>query len=267
MFEKKIAVFDQVFLNFFYSYVGKDCDIELCEDNYCRHDGDCYIVGDTNVCVCTSGWTGDRCQDRLLSCDDVTCSNNGTCTVTENQFNCHCTDGWQGEGCLFDVDECQHSPCQGQSMCINTKGSYRCQCFPGWSGKNCTESDNPCLHVECANPRCLPSGGIYHPQCLESWPGVTFHVNTQIGCQNNTTYGNDGNETSCVCDEESGFELRAGNEMTSCLSNRSSNVQCEVTSNGEWACNCGQQLCYLLLPEICCSIENGTSWGSNSFMK
>lgn len=242
-----------------YFYVGENCDIELCKDNYCRHDGDCYIVGDTHVCVCIPGWTGNRCQDRLLSCDDVTCSNNGTCTVSENQYNCRCTDGWQGDGCLFDVDECKHSPCQGQSECINTKGSYRCQCSPGWTGINCTEqSDNPCLHGECANPRCLPSGGTYHPQCLESWSGVTCLANTQIGCQNNATCGNNGNGTSCVCDKESGSGLREGNEMTSCLSNCSSNVQCEVTSDGEWSCTCGQQLCYLPFPEFCCSVENGT---------
>lgn len=153
----------------------------------------------------------------------------------------------------------QHSPCNGQSVCINTKGSYRCQCVPGWSGINCTESENPCLHGECAKPRCLPSGGTYHPQCLESWSGVICLVNTKNSCQNNATCVKDGNRTSCVCDKESASELREGNEMTSCLSNCSNNVLCEVTSDGDWSCTCGQQLCSLLLPEFCCSVENGTS--------
>lgn len=54
---KKMVVLNKVL----YFYVGENCDIELCKENYCRYDGDCYIVGDINVCVCIFGWMGNRC--------------------------------------------------------------------------------------------------------------------------------------------------------------------------------------------------------------
>lgn len=227
--------------------LGNICDIQLCKDNICKNNGTCYIVNDTNVCDCTSKWTGVRCETLLRSCDDFSCFNNGTCEDVLDKFRCHCEVGWQGDACLLDIDECRDDPCQGHSKCVNTNGSYQCE--PGWTD----EHVNECEKESCPlNNECVNTKGSSWCRWVENWAkGICNRHSVKCSlytCRSNSTCRLCGNGRE-PCAELEG--------SPTCTSNCWALDQCNVPAVGKWTCRCATDDNREVTVFELCSTNNG----------
>lgn len=66
---------------------------------WCRLDCGPHGRCDSGRCVCSEGWTGDRCD--TLPCDSR-CSQHGQC----KNGTCVCSQGWNGRHCTLRKSTC-----------------------------------------------------------------------------------------------------------------------------------------------------------------
>jgi len=121
------------------------CNKDLCADDNCSGNGLCDPFEGT--CVCSSGWTGTKCELRLTT--PKSCPNNcyaqwgqGSCDTKTGY--CTCVAAFSGVDCSvsndtkFDWDnmDCQHG---GRFFPpFEHPGWLRyCLCPPGWEGTEC----------------------------------------------------------------------------------------------------------------------------------
>merc|ERR1712087_215687 len=93
----------------------------------------------SHTCQCTSGYTGDNCDEDVDDCQLNPCVH-GTCTVGVNSHTCQCIPGYTGDNCDEDVDDCQPNPCV-HGTCTDGVNSHTCQCTPGYTGDNCDDEE------------------------------------------------------------------------------------------------------------------------------
>ena len=65
--------------------------------------------------VSVTSQQGYLCQDTLRTSDFF------------DNYACVCTTGWTGNRCEQDVNECDFSPCASPYTCNNLNGSYECK--------------------------------------------------------------------------------------------------------------------------------------------
>lgn len=70
-----------------------------CSDSPCQNEGRCREVGNNFMCMCTFGYSGRTCAQRVTACLDDICRNGGTCLNTEKTYKCSCRPGFTGEHC------------------------------------------------------------------------------------------------------------------------------------------------------------------------
>ncbi|MGI5828823.1 MAG: formylglycine-generating enzyme family protein [Bradymonadia bacterium] len=132
----------------FYDGTGERCGDQIsCVDSSCKGvcNSECLNGGmctGTNICTCTNGWNGARCEIPICEspCNNGTCSGPNTCT---------CVTGWSGETCATPV--CNPS-CQNGGTC---SAPNTCTCATGWSGEICATPvcDPPCQEGKiCSGP-------------------------------------------------------------------------------------------------------------------
>ncbi|CAF1668837.1 unnamed protein product [Adineta ricciae] len=58
------------------------------------------------------------------------CLNNGTCIVNveDKRESCLCTSAFTGDRCQINIDECSSSPCRNDGSCIDGLGEFMCSC-------------------------------------------------------------------------------------------------------------------------------------------
>ena len=156
----------------------------------------------SGVCVCSAGWTGERCNDFTCpmacsgrgacvngscACADgwggtdcslgpcpLSCSTHGRCTAG----GCECDDGFSGKGC--DVPACPHD-CSDRGMCYQGQ----CHCHAPYGGSDCSE-----LHSH------LRSGGNMSPPPASS--GVTGWVKLALGASSSPSSIGDSGAFSAI---------------------------------------------------------------------
>jgi len=129
-------------------YTGATCSATLCEALACNTvTSTCDLVSATEaVCVCHTGFTGDRCDRIIGPCDldtiQGTCRNGGARTAysivgvnasVATCGACKCTAAWSGLLC----DTCGLT-C-GDNGVANA-GCTACECKPGYHGDTCSQS-------------------------------------------------------------------------------------------------------------------------------
>ncbi|XP_066263462.1 very low-density lipoprotein receptor-like [Branchiostoma lanceolatum] len=72
---------------------------EHCETHQCQNNATCRATEDGYTCICTDGWLGKYCQQKIDQCKPHQCQNNATCRATEDGYTCDCTNGWRGTFC------------------------------------------------------------------------------------------------------------------------------------------------------------------------
>ncbi|MFT3925859.1 MAG: calcium-binding EGF-like domain-containing protein [Myxococcales bacterium] len=131
-------------------------EFDPCADDPCEHDGVCRVDNDFYVCACSSGWTGENCEEpapplTTLVVDppacEPACQNGGECV----DGACVCPEGCSGVACeIIDPpnvqpdDPCASQPCSNGGFCVVSGESFSCACPEGFSGPTCELEEEPC---------------------------------------------------------------------------------------------------------------------------
>ncbi|KAK0069574.1 protein jagged-1b [Biomphalaria pfeifferi] len=125
-------------------YYGNNCTTKCIEENSEKGH---YLCDPTNgQIICRCGWTGQRCDRRILPAEfdpecpvyGTGCKNNGSCF----KGYCLCPYPYSGRFCEEEKLACYSNPCGSFGVCLDIKSGYSCQCNPGYSGKNCDILDD-----------------------------------------------------------------------------------------------------------------------------
>lgn len=92
----------------------------------CRNGGICVR---NNLCLCPSGFVGDRCQHAMCV---APCLNGGSCV---GPYKCQCLPGYGGTRCQKHICE---NGCGDRGHCI---GPNVCHCDRGFTGPSCGTED------------------------------------------------------------------------------------------------------------------------------
>ncbi|XP_060071909.1 uncharacterized protein LOC132551782 [Ylistrum balloti] len=144
-----------------YIMVNGECIFDPCGSEPCKDfpDAECKMVGESYVCQCKMGFTGDcrNCED-IDECKTRThnCTRYAVCTNTPGSYTCTCRPGYKknGDKC-DDINECHIDAlhdCPPGTKCYNTIGGYMCQtCNDNTPGKKC---------CHCTGSRCRENGEV-----------------------------------------------------------------------------------------------------------
>ncbi|XP_013416936.1 neurogenic locus notch homolog protein 3 isoform X2 [Lingula anatina] len=78
---------------------GHMSGIDACSVNLCQNNGVCENVLGFPQCLCSQGFSGDKCQYDIDDCASNPCKNGGTCDDRVNGFQCTCLAGYTGTTC------------------------------------------------------------------------------------------------------------------------------------------------------------------------
>ncbi|XP_032426319.1 versican core protein [Xiphophorus hellerii] len=92
-------------------------DLLPCSVNDCLNGGSCFEKGPVNICVCTPGFSGLRCETDVDECNSNPCLNGATCLDRVNSFTCLCLPSYTGELCEQDTEVCGFGWAKFQSHC------------------------------------------------------------------------------------------------------------------------------------------------------
>uniref|UniRef100_A0AAR2JZI0 Versican core protein n=1 Tax=Pygocentrus nattereri TaxID=42514 RepID=A0AAR2JZI0_PYGNA len=98
-------------------------------------------TGFPNLCVAVS-----FCFVDIHSCSNDTCLHGGTCLKMGNTNICSCPPGYSGDWCEIDIDECQENPCRNGGTCVDGLNSFTCVCLPSYTGALCDQDTETCRY-------------------------------------------------------------------------------------------------------------------------
>ncbi|KAI0224310.1 hypothetical protein LSAT2_024675 [Lamellibrachia satsuma] len=112
----------------------------LCVNVTCLNGGTCEDTLKGFVCHCPYGYTGRKCETRLIPCAELKCEH-GTCQNTENGgSHCICHANYYGRLCNSSIRHCVDVTCLNGGMCRDTSHGFRCDCREGYTGRICETS-------------------------------------------------------------------------------------------------------------------------------
>ncbi|XP_072025991.1 uncharacterized protein [Amphiura filiformis] len=161
-----------------------------CLSNPCSNGATCEDGIDSYTCSCTSGWTGDTCQQNINECLSRPCQNRGRCVDGIGRHRCICRRGWTGMNCEARFNPCISEPCQNGGTCKGTVNAYTCQCLPGWTGVNCDIATCAGDEFACTDgSACVPA---------------KYYCDYLPDCNDNS------DESRCACNTDYEFECTSG---------------------------------------------------------
>ncbi|XP_070555941.1 protocadherin Fat 3-like [Ptychodera flava] len=127
---------DKGFAVFYKAFIPGECD-----HNNCQNNGTCYKEGGVEMCVCTEGWKGPTCEEKINVCLSNPCENNGTCESIsggmDDTFYCECPPGYHGYTCEHRLTCENMSLCENNGTCRQENDTLFCECKPGYTGQFC----------------------------------------------------------------------------------------------------------------------------------
>ncbi|XP_013384434.1 multiple epidermal growth factor-like domains protein 6 [Lingula anatina] len=151
--------------------IGSTCNTPICSRG-CVH-GSCTAP---NVCTCTSGYSGTRCDADINECSTGNGGCTHTCTNTVGSFFCTCRTGFVLDGnglTCSDRDECSTSHHGCEQKCNNLQGKYYCSCNEGYvlaaDKKLCNDVDECSKGTQACDHNCHNTRGSYTCSCRNGY--------------------------------------------------------------------------------------------------
>ncbi|KAB7506967.1 Protein jagged-2, partial [Armadillidium nasatum] len=203
----------------FHSHEGRNCEenINDCESNPCRNDGECVDLIDGFRCICAVGYSGVQCETDIDLCNPNPCFNGAVCINTQSDYFCHCSDRWSGKNCSDSRPKCVNPPCQGEvkyepsnicgknGRCVSYfDGAFSCVCDPGYTGQFCHININECESNPCQNGgTCVDQIDGFLCVCDLGWEGQLCNIEINecfsSPCKNNGTCKDGLLDFKCEC--------------------------------------------------------------------
>uniref|UniRef100_A0A2C9K6C7 Delta-like protein n=1 Tax=Biomphalaria glabrata TaxID=6526 RepID=A0A2C9K6C7_BIOGL len=160
---------------------------------YCERTNDdqrghytCSPFGDK---ICSTGWTGDDCNEKEDHCRNHTCHSSATCVSEIGRYHCLCPVGRTGQFCDAEINECTSAPCKNGATCHKELGGYSCQCTETWTGRLCETQIIDCPKSYCKHGFCVSSNSAFKCICNEGYSGDLCDIH--IGqCNSDPCYNN-----------------------------------------------------------------------------
>ncbi|XP_071152754.1 adhesive plaque matrix protein 2-like [Mytilus edulis] len=138
-----------------------------CSQNPCSNGGKCLELSKDFQCVCTIGFTGERCQ-YTDHCSSSPCKNGGSCSSNILGHVCNCVIGFTGPYCEVKINACDSNPCK-HGTCLLHGNSFSCQCEHGYDGSTCEHSTGQQgTSLSTAKPTTIPT--TIQPQSTVTYP-------------------------------------------------------------------------------------------------
>ncbi|XP_050412538.2 cadherin EGF LAG seven-pass G-type receptor 2 [Patella vulgata] len=162
------------------------CKSEPCNNGTCHLE---YKSDDVNdggpevehqegyTCTCFDGYTGSRCEHRVMDCSNIVCLNGGDCVDSI----CLCPEGYTGEVCEHVVSPCEPSPCQNNQYCQVSGHRYVCKCVNGAASPDCIKG--------CTAETTIDKTGQY------DWPDTQIIDTAELPCPYGAKDGDNGQAT------------------------------------------------------------------------
>ncbi|CAF3317293.1 unnamed protein product [Rotaria socialis] len=178
-----------------------------CATNPCLNGGSCYATGNSALCLCKQGWSGQFCSVQNVitttiatttatsgTCSPNPCLNGGSCLRHGNSYICVCTLQYTGPTCALvrtttappvispnSTITCLQQPCRNGATCYNSGSSYFCYCGSNnlYTGKNCETNISP-----------LPTTTTPSPTTITPLPTSNCPLNCGSGTCVNVGSGN-----------------------------------------------------------------------------
>ncbi|XP_041458355.1 cubilin-like [Lytechinus variegatus] len=204
--------------------------VDECSSNPCRNGGTCIDMYDKFMCLCTSAWQGNLCEQDFNECSVIVgtvndCQNGGSCVNTQGGYRCDCTADFYGSLCTMQYDDCASNTVANvcdHGYCVNLPriqtgvARFDCICSDGWD------------KVSASNPAC--SADI--DEC--SAAKYPCSSNPRVSCTNvdgtyycgNCPSGYDGNGHQCT-------------DINECLTNNGGCSQLVTCTNTDGSRSCG----------------------------
>ncbi|XP_038672075.1 delta and Notch-like epidermal growth factor-related receptor [Scyliorhinus canicula] len=193
-------------------HIGLFCEeFDGCHSNQCQNNGTCLDIKQGNneknfTCVCSPGYTGERCQSQIDHCVSQPCENGATCMSRATGYSCLCPEGFTGLACEQRIDPCALSPCQNNGTCFAEGTSYSCNCSPAYAGPLCAQLIDFCALNPCSHGICSSVGTSYKCLCAPGYHGLyceeEYNECLSIPCQNSGTCKDLVNGYECQCPDD-----------------------------------------------------------------
>ncbi|XP_075473161.1 protein crumbs homolog 1 isoform X3 [Ascaphus truei] len=226
-------------------YGGKNCDIpmERCEQNLCRHGGQCYVSHGGLTCVCATGYKGSYCETPTDECLWNPCFNGAVCRDKGDGRSCYCVPGFQGTLCDIEVNECVSQPCRNGATCLNLIGRYACVCPAEYTGTDCELEVDECSSGPCLNDAaCHDSLGGFSCTCPAGFRGDLCQLDVDecasCPCLNGGHCVDGNNGYTCDCDGVGFIGLHCETPAPLCWSQPCHHHATCLEDSGSFTCLC-----------------------------
>ena len=223
-------------------------------------NGDAIGYAGECTCSCTTGWTGDFCQNDVDECTLETdnCDNNANCVNTDGDFTCTCNTNYNGDGLnctMIDCEigstsddwtiDCVHGTATGKA------GECTCSCTTEWTGDFCQNDVDECtLETDNCdnNANCVNTDGDFTCTCNTNYNGDGLNC-TMIDCEIGSTSDDwtidcvhgtaTGKAAECTCSCTTGWTGDfCQNDVDECASEPCDNNANCVNTDGDFTCTC-----------------------------